>query len=310
MRWRHRLFFVALLVVGMIIAVGPSPYADPTPLGAVFKAFANSSSAGLALRSTGARRAARRARARGVARPRRQRAVAVAAPARAPGARRRGDRRRRACSSSSNLPALFNGTLLRQEPRAARERARRTGRRRRSTSTRRATRRACSRSRAPTSPSYTWGNTVDPITPGLMDRPYVARELIPYGTRRHRRPAERVRPPLPGGRRRSGGRRRAAAAHGHRRRRAAQRHPVPALRPRVAARAQPRVRSRFPGLGPPTAFGPPSPSSQVKPAPGRARGGRDRPRRARQRAAAQPGRRVPGRATRRRSCARSRRSTR
>ncbi len=30
--------------------------------------------------------------------------------------------------------------------------------------------------------SYTWGNTVDPITPGLTDRPYVARELIPYGT--------------------------------------------------------------------------------------------------------------------------------
>jgi arabinofuranan 3-O-arabinosyltransferase len=30
--------------------------------------------------------------------------------------------------------------------------------------------------------SYRWGNTVDPITPGLMDRPYVARELIPYGT--------------------------------------------------------------------------------------------------------------------------------
>ena len=30
--------------------------------------------------------------------------------------------------------------------------------------------------------SYRWGNTVDPITPGLMDRDYAARELIPYGT--------------------------------------------------------------------------------------------------------------------------------
>jgi arabinofuranan 3-O-arabinosyltransferase len=30
--------------------------------------------------------------------------------------------------------------------------------------------------------SYRWGATVDPITPGLMDREYVARELIPYGT--------------------------------------------------------------------------------------------------------------------------------
>jgi hypothetical protein len=29
--------------------------------------------------------------------------------------------------------------------------------------------------------AYAWGNTVDPILPGLMDRPYVARELIPWG---------------------------------------------------------------------------------------------------------------------------------
>ncbi len=30
--------------------------------------------------------------------------------------------------------------------------------------------------------SYRWGNTVDPITPGIIDRPYVACELIPYGS--------------------------------------------------------------------------------------------------------------------------------
>jgi arabinofuranan 3-O-arabinosyltransferase len=30
--------------------------------------------------------------------------------------------------------------------------------------------------------SYRWGNTVDPILPGLIDRPSVARELIPYGS--------------------------------------------------------------------------------------------------------------------------------
>ncbi|HEY3187662.1 MAG TPA: alpha-(1-_3)-arabinofuranosyltransferase family protein, partial [Solirubrobacteraceae bacterium] len=30
--------------------------------------------------------------------------------------------------------------------------------------------------------AYRWGNTVDPVTPYLMDRPYVARELIPYGS--------------------------------------------------------------------------------------------------------------------------------
>ncbi len=30
--------------------------------------------------------------------------------------------------------------------------------------------------------SYRWGNTVDPVTPGLMDRAYVARELFQYGS--------------------------------------------------------------------------------------------------------------------------------
>ena len=30
--------------------------------------------------------------------------------------------------------------------------------------------------------SYRWGNTVDPILPGMIDRPSVARELIPYGS--------------------------------------------------------------------------------------------------------------------------------
>src|SRR5690606_34311679 len=28
---------------------------------------------------------------------------------------------------------------------------------------------------------YRWGSTVDPITPGLIDRPYVAREHVPFG---------------------------------------------------------------------------------------------------------------------------------
>jgi hypothetical protein len=30
--------------------------------------------------------------------------------------------------------------------------------------------------------SYRWGTTVDPVTPGLMDRPMVARELVPMGS--------------------------------------------------------------------------------------------------------------------------------
>ncbi len=30
--------------------------------------------------------------------------------------------------------------------------------------------------------SYRWGNTVDPVTPGLTDRGYVARELFAWGS--------------------------------------------------------------------------------------------------------------------------------
>ena len=30
--------------------------------------------------------------------------------------------------------------------------------------------------------AYRWGDTIDPIEPGLMDRPYVARELVPWGS--------------------------------------------------------------------------------------------------------------------------------
>ncbi len=51
-RWRHRTYFVVLTVVGVAVAVGANPYDDPSILGGLFKSFAESSSFGLALRST------------------------------------------------------------------------------------------------------------------------------------------------------------------------------------------------------------------------------------------------------------------
>jgi len=30
--------------------------------------------------------------------------------------------------------------------------------------------------------TYRWGNAVEPVTPALIDRPYLAREVLPYGT--------------------------------------------------------------------------------------------------------------------------------
>ena len=51
-RWRYRAFFVLLVLMGLVLAVGTYPFADPTWLGHALKAFMTETSAGLALRST------------------------------------------------------------------------------------------------------------------------------------------------------------------------------------------------------------------------------------------------------------------
>lgn len=178
-RWRHRAFFVALVVVGTVIAVGAYPFRSPSPLGALFKSWAGSSKAGLALRSTG--RAAplivlglavllgaavdatvRRLRARGRAR------VAVALPVLV------------GVVVLASFPPLWNGTfygsnLERPEriPSYWYDVAR-------------AVDAGGTATRVLEAPgadfaSYRWGLLVDPVTPGITDRPYVARELVPWG---------------------------------------------------------------------------------------------------------------------------------
>ena len=239
-RWRHRLFFVALLLVGMVIAVGPSPYADPTPLGGVFKAFAGSSSAGLALRST--------ARATPLVILALAIMLGLGVNTGFASLRRNGHRVLGAALVGvvmilivTNLPAIVNGTFYgknlerpEQIPTYWTQAAKYLD----------AQGDATRVLEEPGSDfaAYTWGNTVDPITPGIMDRPYVARELIPYGTAGSadllnafdRRFQEGIADRTGVGR--------GPAPHGYRRRRAAQRHPVSAVQPRVAARAQSRVR--------------------------------------------------------------------
>ena len=51
-RWRQRAYFVLLVVLGTVLAVGAYPYTDPTPVGRALKAFYTNTTAGLALRST------------------------------------------------------------------------------------------------------------------------------------------------------------------------------------------------------------------------------------------------------------------
>ncbi|HET9729448.1 MAG TPA: alpha-(1-_3)-arabinofuranosyltransferase family protein [Acidimicrobiia bacterium] len=177
-RWRHRVFLGLLLLVGVVIAVGAHPYDTPTPLGALFKAFATGSTAGLALRSTG-------------------RAVPLVVLSLAmflglgtnAVAQRLGRRNARLAMAVpvvvgalvlANFPALVDGTYYGknlQRPENVPSYW---------------TRAIAALGSDPMTrileepgadfASYRWGNTVDPITPGLTDRPYVARELIPFGT--------------------------------------------------------------------------------------------------------------------------------
>jgi hypothetical protein len=51
-RWRYRIFAVALVLVGVVLAVGTYPFMHPTPFGALIKATGADSTVGLALRST------------------------------------------------------------------------------------------------------------------------------------------------------------------------------------------------------------------------------------------------------------------
>ena len=154
---------------------------SPTPLGAVFKAFATGSTAGLALRSTGravplvvlalavllgvgTNAVSERLRRRGRAR-----------------ARARSCLRSSSCSSSSTSRRCSTGRST------ARTSSDREAIPQYWTQAIAALDAGDHQTRILEVPgadfaSYRWGNTVDPITPGLIDRPYVARELIPCGT--------------------------------------------------------------------------------------------------------------------------------
>jgi arabinofuranan 3-O-arabinosyltransferase len=174
-RWRHRAFAVVLVVLGTAVAVGAYPYHDPSPIGALFKKWATSSTAGLALRSTG--RAVPLVvlglallLASGIAAllRRRQRVGVIAAGL-------------AVLLALAGNPALWTGAFVapnlrhpEEVPEYWKEAAAHLDARGDDTRV----------LEIPGSDfaTYRWGNHVDPVTPGLMDRPYVARELVPFGT--------------------------------------------------------------------------------------------------------------------------------
>jgi arabinofuranan 3-O-arabinosyltransferase len=179
-RWKYTAFFVGLVMLGVVIGVGAHPYDRPSPFGGLLKAFADSSSAGLALRST----------ARAVPLLVLALAVLLGVLVTAGAARlAQGSRPWLAPVAVgtlgvlvlANFPALWNGhfyannlTRPAEVPQYWKDAAQYLDAQSHDT-------RVLELPGADFA-SYRWGSTVDPITPGLLDRPYVARELIPYGT--------------------------------------------------------------------------------------------------------------------------------
>ena len=173
-RWKHRAYFAALVFAGVFIAVGAHPWDDPTLAGRWWKSLLVSDR-GLALRST----------PRAI--PLIALGLAVFLGAGLTAIARTAPRALRplgaglAVLAVAGLPPLFTGGMVaanleRPEdiPSYWSDAAH-------------AFDAASHDTRVFEVPgsdfaSYRWGNTVDPITPGLMDRPYVARELIPYGS--------------------------------------------------------------------------------------------------------------------------------
>ncbi len=178
-RFRYKAFFVLLVVVGTILSVGGYPFNHPSPFGALLKAFDTSGVAGLAMRSS-------------------NRSV----PLIALGAACLMGMGLTAIYSSwnlfgkaiagllsvaaiwlviANMPSFFNGGLIgnnltRPEklPTYYGQMAKHLNSENKST-------------RVLGIPGidfsyYRWGTTIDPIMPGLLKRPYVAREQVPYGS--------------------------------------------------------------------------------------------------------------------------------
>ena len=175
-RWRHRSYFVLLAAVGALVAVGFHPPEDPSLLGSLFERYSRSGPL-LAMRSL-------------------PRAVPLVALAMAVllgvGINALSRRLRRVGAVAAllvlagvilNNPAMWRIRMVEEHlnrpeeiPEYWLEAAESLDR---------------EDSRGETRvweipgsdfASYRWGNTVDPITPGLMDRGYVARELVPFGS--------------------------------------------------------------------------------------------------------------------------------
>ncbi|MFZ6002454.1 MAG: alpha-(1-_3)-arabinofuranosyltransferase domain-containing protein [Actinomycetota bacterium] len=173
-RWRERSFAVLLALVGLALAVGVYPYRDPSPFGRALRSFLHSD-VGMAMRSM----------------PRAAPLVVLALSIMlGAGVRVIGQRLPRAALPAAgvviglvvlSLPPLWQGNLAPENlsrPEQLPDYWVEAGAHLDATD---------DGTRVLELPgadftSYRWGTTVDPVTPGLTDRPIVARELVPMGS--------------------------------------------------------------------------------------------------------------------------------
>lgn len=173
-RWRQQAFTALLAVVGLALATGAHPWEAPSLLGRLFKDLALGSDAGLALRSS----------SRAVPLLVLGLALALGAAVHALGRRDRwlgtGSALLAGAVVLGALPPLWQGTLVADNlsrpediPDAWEQAATWLDEQPHDT-------------RILEVPGidltfHRWGAVWEPVTPGLVDRPYAARELIPYG---------------------------------------------------------------------------------------------------------------------------------
>ena len=182
-RWKYRAYFVALILVGLVFAIGTYPYKDPSPVGSLIK-FTTSLEVGFALRNS----------------PRILPLVAIGLAAliaslvdalvpvilrrfRSPLNRRLAQALPLGiiCIAILNLPPLWTGGLVQSDLKFPETIP--------SYWTDAATWLDAQSSdlRVLELPgadfgAYRWGETQDPLTPGLIDRPWIGREITAYGT--------------------------------------------------------------------------------------------------------------------------------
>ena len=180
MRWKQRAYFILLALVGVAIAVGAEPYTNPSLLGGLYKSWALTSNFGFALRNTS--RAA----------PLVILSFAVLLGVGVTELMRFLQSRQRqtwglvivgavgALCLLNAVPALYGKYYSRSLERDEQV----PGYWKRAIADLDAKPNDTRVLDLPGSDfaSYRWGDTRDPIEPGLMDRPFVARELVPWGS--------------------------------------------------------------------------------------------------------------------------------